>query len=1105
MKKGVSARLTSLIIVVMLLCVFSYVSSASPPQQPPQKDEEAQGFGDVFHATGEDYWKACIREGDADCSYDGSPVVEGNDLDLTEIYSDFGLLSGDASPLQEIQKLKFTLNPNLFGVAGVGSFSAHGWEVKPDEETFLADFENDCLACTGLDDPDCQDIRWSCFELDPLKQEDCSELADVNGAFCEGVGNTGHNFDSGEPIEVAGVAGYGGCYSDERETGPGRDWFWGPDIVPYSTDVNLASIFSTPGYYAPPSGYDAIGRCCGNDPEDIGALMKGDDTDTFFMCLRNSSDDSDDFVWVPAAEANHIGDIWTNTLDFGDVSYTFDSVSNTNNWFVCNPPDSMESIYKFNQGDTNVNDQRPLLHPYQIPPPPGTSLSWGTTKGVGGEEGAGPLGTSGTGSVDHEQSRAGPIDQQEFESSIHMDSITGGSAVTECDKDGDGYDGFWTLEQLPPPFKTDPDGVCRDPVAEDCDDWPGDDTDLFDPNNPDAGSYGVPGIAAIKHPGAIDYCYYDADTRKYYDFNLDCDLGTDCVKGTNDAADAAGGELSYDQLNRVFMCHSTDDAGSFAECCSYDLGFCMNSDNAAGKTRRVGGPINTINDFSRYPGDFGENAFSMKSNMVMRYGISLTDGLNMDKILATNQDFRLGLPAIYYDEPLTNWSGYKYVEFYIWTTTNFVIDIGFGMLKTRGAEAKDIRNYVVKFRAPVIDYVVNEPGLMKWMHVKIPIKDIYGENDIDYFPVDLMLLLTDIKKLDEIEHTSVTVDWPGGAQTFSNYVGIDKFFLTPDEGDLADMDYALTYGSVPKENYYCSGTWPPVWVTDLDDNTDPYGDLPPGDKQIGKAACNDIPSYRWTGSECCGDDTGNNLAETGHPETAFKEFYKDDEAACWAGNPLMDNSRAMIIQYGMDYGFIYDDPDTRLEKDSGIHENFINRTCMKHDCVFSVPPTPELFLTNPHPELYDLYAIGRDGSTLVRGGYLPDNVISNIKFMNVPLQVQYKNKDFRTCNAAEYVLSLKADDGTTDLILDGIDDKGDPYRFGSCEAYGQYFCDHVNGTNMGWSDEAVFKYPKSTSLMLEDGTEVPWPEDLGDTVPAVNRTTTKHGYNLIRNPGFEEV
>ena len=115
MKKGVLGRFTSLIVVVMLLSSFAYFSAASPPVSAPSEDEDSQNFGNVFEATGTGHWKACVAEGDSECTYEDAEV-NSNDLDLTRMYSDFGIVSGNSNPLREIQKLKFVLEPTLFGV-----------------------------------------------------------------------------------------------------------------------------------------------------------------------------------------------------------------------------------------------------------------------------------------------------------------------------------------------------------------------------------------------------------------------------------------------------------------------------------------------------------------------------------------------------------------------------------------------------------------------------------------------------------------------------------------------------------------------------------------------------------------------------------------------------------------------------------------------------------------------------------------------------------------------------------------------------------------------------------------------------------------------------
>lgn len=1134
MKKGVFAKLISVVLIAVLFSGFASLVFSQEGQDfdiTPGGSGSTGSGGDcgnipesqaIVQYPGDDgFWRACVRgAGEDGCAYpaysadDEGPMVEGAGIDLENVYEDFGLVSEDGpAPESEIVFIKHVLDPLFFCVeddeGGSLLFSSHGYNLAGfGYEAARTALEGgtspgECFTCNNMldnmegcftPDPDHpyypDQFDWPCAEVDLLYREDCSEMSDMNGPFCEGVNGIGENAgDAVSPVSLPGVSGMGGCYNESPGRLPGRDWFWDENFG-YNDDAALGGVFSvfyTPDRFDGFYDYDSVGRCCGNDPEDVGALMAGDSPEkpSFYMCTKNASDGN--YVWLPAEDSGNVGVIWTNTLELQDKAYTFDAVSNVKSWFVCNPPDSLEGLYGPNGGfgEGETEGAGPLLEPYDVPPQPdGSPLTWGTTVAEGeGEQGS----MVGEDSVPGESSEAAPVDQETFESSIK--GVSGGPESNPCDKDGDGYDGFYTREEdRGSPWIVDDE--CVNPNPQDCDDTLSDDADAFDP---DAGSYGRSGIAGMKHPGAVDYCFYD-DEGNRLDFNLDCDLETDCIAGSGGKEpDDLEGTIDFENLHKRFMCHQVDEAGAFAECCSYDLGFCINQEKAPGKSRRVGGPINTIQEFSYYPGfDALFENLRGDANIVLRYGVSLIpENLNIEDLLRQSSDFRLGLPMMNYDEPLTNWSGYEYVEFYIWTTTNFIVDIGFGKLKSRGADGDSIDDYVINFRRPVIDYVVNEPGLKKWMHVKIPVDEIYGgEGHPDYFPVDVMVLMTDIRKLDSLDPASVTVDWSGTEKEFSNYIGVDKFFLTPSEDDL---EAGLEYAGVSRENYFCSGTWPPVWVSDLDDEH--TYDYIGGSESVGKAACNAIPSYKWTGTECCGDDTGDDLIEKDHPELAFKEFYKDDEAACWAGNPITENSRVMLVQYGMHYGFIHDGEDT------GIHEDYINRTCFQHDCVFNVPPRQEIYLTNPNPGLYDMYALSLSGRTRVDGGYLPGKVISNIKFEDVPLQVQYREGDFRTCNAAEHILSLEGDEGEP-LISENDGDAGEKYRFSSCEGYGMYFCDHADGLDTGWSDEPVMKYPESDSITLEDGTELPWPEDV---IPAVNRTTEKRGYNLINNPGFEEV
>lgn len=80
-------------------------------------------------------------------------------------------------------------------------------------------------------------------------------------------------------------------------------------------------------------------------------------------------------------------------------------------------------------------------------------------------------------------------------------------------------------------------------------------------------------------------------------------------------------------------------------------------------------------------------------------------------------------------------------------------------------------------------------------------------------------------------------------------------------------------------NKFCSGDFG-IWVEDLDG---PYGaqgfptDAQPAEYLPYQVACSSIPSYGWTGSMCCGDDT----------TPSNKETYVDTNGACFEGTALM--------------------------------------------------------------------------------------------------------------------------------------------------------------------------------------------------------------------------
>jgi hypothetical protein len=279
------------------------------------------------------------------------------------------------------------------------------------------------------------------------------------------------------------------------------------------------------------------------------------------------------------------------------------------------------------------------------------------------------------------------------------------------------------------------------------------------------------------------------------------------------------------------------------------------------------------------------------------------------------------------------------------------------------------------------------------------------------------------------------------------------------------MDDDLPPGA---NNYYCSGTWPPVWVSDLDDESTPEN---AENQPAGRDACESIPSYGWTGTDCCGDDTSADS----------KEFYADTDAGCWAGNVMPNSSRAMLVKYNMFYA-AYSGP--------------VERSCFKHKCNYELPPVENLLVTNDYAQLYDLVFV--DGERKEVGtGALTENAISSLNAENVPLQVLFHDSAFRACNAADFIEIIPDTENPGNLVTEFVESPDD----GTCPTAGAYFCDHAEGANYGWVGESLSAYGEN--ITLKDNTQ--YKLEVPKSAPANLRTEAKGNFNLVKNGGFENV
>jgi hypothetical protein len=988
---------------------------------------------------------------------DGTPWT----LDPSKIYSDFRVPEG-----HEVRHVRFVLDTESFSVGegeAVQYFPSHAGEPT------FAWYQDPCVECSSIDDPESCDrplpYDATCIGLNILNRDDCSDMSDFGQQFCEGVVGIAPNIDI--LIGNVGTAGYGGCRlvgvddttSADVARNFGRDW-----LADFPEPANWFSpdfTFASEG-----ENKKLIGDCCGNDlMDDPGALVKQFDRgETLFpnkyICVNSTKGD---FLWLDAQGVENFKIYYVQNRSHANAPYAV--VSNTNNWFVCNTDKGgsnleAELYAPLVKDASQKRSSGVLMEEYEILPRPEPLLARGT-EFLGGEE-AGGDGVRGGGQPPGERTGetegyADSVDEDSFLGDIDQQSISGAGRITACDKDGDGYDGNWSADPIAGSWHDTTADVCEDPQPLfDCDE--GNLDDSFYPGSylPDRKKL----FGRMRHPGRINYCI---DGENYH---LDCDFSNpSCITepGSNVDAGAFNASPNAEFLYPRFMCHNVDGAGDFAECCGWSLQFCFNKQQG----RREGAFIHTLRDFSYFmqAPDESDEIKNMRAtkNYVLRYGINKAPP--PEEVLPDEEPYTLLLTAEGNELNITDWSHYKSFDFYIWFTTNFEVELWLG--KRKPETVQDIfANFLFPYKLRIVDYVVNEPELMKWLHVSIPIEDITTPG----FTPDVILFASDVTRLSELGSSVWANNIKGERKEFSNIIGVDKIHFRP-------KDYpADPHKKLGDENFVCTGTWPPTWVSNLD-STATVGGAP-----MGRDACESIPSYGWTGTKCCGDDTGKNTTPGTIGPATFKEFYADTDAGCWAGNILANGSRIMLVKYNLSY--------------SGRTREVVH-SCRSESCIYDLPPIKNVLVTNGNPEVYDLYLVN-GGSNFVGRGALTSTNHSYLRVDSVPLQVLYFNSNFWSCNAAKFVNETKNEtDGFLIPISNRVTSTGD-----KCEVRGGYFCDHIEGANSGWNGEGLIRYP-GMNITLADGTQ----KDLGEgsTVAAEFRESTKRNYNLIRNGGFENV
>src|SRR3989344_3524767 len=361
----------------------------------------------------------------------------------------------------------------------------------------------------------------------------------------------------------------------------------------------------------------------------------------------------------------------------------------------------------------------------------------------------------------------------------------------------------------------------------------------------------------------------------------------------------------------------------------------------------------------------------------------------------------------YYEDSPTDFIGETYLEFYV-RFTHLEEDVPTNVrLSIFGPKQDDGKN-VVYFDDSVLGYAANNPVLEenRWIHVKVPISEMVN---VKFMRID----------------------------------------ASPEKNEIEVRNAYLTSGEKPQicSGEYSSDEGKSSWLTDLD-----YWQK--GDKISGEKLCNalydpffkDDPAYQgiaWLGDEevvaparrCCGNDD--------------KEYYADDSRdnyGCWNSQPIAPGETTMNVKFSVN------SQGKTWEPEYSCSGNV--------ECVYPLPGEPFYTVTNPNPDLYELYFVTNEGEIPVGSSNTYDKD-ANVKVKKAAQQVIFVNEEdaegnvdqgFYGCQAASFLEEINKINQENNL----------PY----CSVKGGTFCsysvDHeINKerftTINSWSAEEITK------------------------------------------------
>jgi hypothetical protein len=595
------------------------------------------------------------------------------------------------------------------------------------------------------------------------------------------------------------------------------------------------------------------------------------------------------------------------------------------------------------------------------------------------------------------------------------------------------------------------------------------------------------------YPGSVNgNCDCDCDGKDEDDFCDKPDEGQ-CVQETPE-------NIDYEFTNRVkpyrFMCNGDEEKGLFVECCGHNKVHCVNKQYSTRqkvshdlsalpyvserRLRRSGSPLNTLFEFP-CPGD------KQSANCAYVVGVNKVPGQE-SIYYPVSLFFDMEMADLDINDRFFDFVGEEQFEFLniiIKTSNSYSFDLNF-------ADCGDWVDYFDKdslnlnelidscsllkveesvLSIPLARYIVNGPGLNKWLHVKIPISALAsgfsGER------VDLLVLSQKngyLHGLDPDKKTHAPASGLNGG--YDNIFAIDKIYFSKSPG--------LRDGADPtQKDYYCTSLAPlgsnadsydTLWVSDLDSTTVSTLEYGEGNERpletllpyqadrdnMYKHICDSIPGYKWTGTRCCGFRSGDRLSsfiyDSGSSDD--REIFSDTQHGCLFSSVLASGARAAVVGYETQLDEAPIDPVfTFCYNSSGcvlpIEHMMPHSTDLSKEMVRNAVSVVTVLNKDHENVAMSIFKPNTDLALEYMDEEYMDAERTDQLVVTAPMSLLYFDQAFRTCEVSAFINETLKDYLTDDTYVPS----------NQCGIAAGYFCD-VNKhqdypkVSKGWNGEA---------------------------------------------------